>query len=494
MPGAVWGPLAAVVGVACLVAAYRASRSGRPRLALWWIVCAGLTLRVYMGSDRFLHPWDERYHALVAKHLIAHPLVPTLYDAPALPYDYRAWSDNRVWLHKPPLALWVAAGSMALFGVGEIAFRLPSLVISTLAIVLTYQIGLWLFGVRTALIAALFHAGNGLLIGFSAGIITSDHVDNLFVVLIELGVLVAVVWSRRRERRLALLLGVIVGLAVMTKLWTALLVIPILVCLGYRRRPPVALAVDLGLMMIAIAAIVAPWQVYIHRAFPQEAAWEASEVSRHLFESVEGQPTGLSYYLLRVPSIFGELLYLPLAWFLIRVVAARRSQDEWALALWIVLPAAGFSLAVSKSVSYLAVAGPALFLVQAEFLNRVAAWRAPSRWKDAARWVSFALLLALPLRFAVQRLNPFHPRDRDSAWAAALRSLDGTLSESVVLFGTEHPIEAMFVTRCTAYSFLPTPEQVRIVQSQGRTVAVCDDQTLPPDLATDVGIAKVRCR
>jgi 4-amino-4-deoxy-L-arabinose transferase-like glycosyltransferase len=382
---------------------------------------------------------------------------------------------------------------MALFGVNEIALRLPSLVMSTLAIVFTYQIGLWLFGARAALLAALFHAGNGLLIGFAAGFITSDHVDSLFVVLVELGVLVAFMWSRRPRLALALLVGVVVGLAVLTKLWAALVVIPIQICLAYRRRPLAALAIDIGVVLLAVAAIVAPWQMYIHRAFPLEAAWETAASFRHLVEPVEGQPTQLSYYLLRVPRVFGELVYVPLAWFLFRAVTGRGSREELALALWIVIPFASFSLAVSKSVSYLAIAGPALFLAQAAFVDRLASWTVPRRSMAVVQRVSLALLLALPLRFAVERLNPLHPRHRTPDWASALRALDGKFSDSVVLFGTEHPIEAMFSTRCTAYWFLPTAEQVRIVRSQGRTVAVCDDRPLPSSLSADADVAKVRC-
>ncbi|HXO30218.1 MAG TPA: hypothetical protein VOA80_22920, partial [Thermoanaerobaculia bacterium] len=103
----VWG-LAALAAAGLLFGyAWRAWRRGRPEAAAAAIVAAGLVLRMYAGCDLFLHTWDERYHALVAKHLVEHPLVPTLYDHPVLPYDYRDWRSNHVWLHKPPLALWL---------------------------------------------------------------------------------------------------------------------------------------------------------------------------------------------------------------------------------------------------------------------------------------------------------------------------------------------------------------------------------------------------
>ncbi|HMG14269.1 MAG TPA: hypothetical protein VK590_02410 [Saprospiraceae bacterium] len=98
------------------------------KLALLLLIIAGLALRIYTATDLFLHDWDERYHALVAKNLIQHPLLPTLYDNPVLAYDYKSWSSNHIWLHKQPLPLWMMAFSMYLFGVNEIALRIPSII------------------------------------------------------------------------------------------------------------------------------------------------------------------------------------------------------------------------------------------------------------------------------------------------------------------------------------------------------------------------------
>ena len=75
-------------------------------------------------------------HALVAKNFIQTPLVPRLYHTPL--YDYRTWTSNYIWMHKPPLALWLQAASMNAFGVHEIALRLPSLLISTAAVIVTF--------------------------------------------------------------------------------------------------------------------------------------------------------------------------------------------------------------------------------------------------------------------------------------------------------------------------------------------------------------------
>jgi 4-amino-4-deoxy-L-arabinose transferase len=106
------------------VLALAAWRRGRPGLAAGLFVAAGLGLRLYASGDDYLHAWDERFHALVAKNLMAHPLRPTLYDTPLLPYDYRDWQEAEVWLHKPTLRV---ARDSAWHLVGG---RLPSLLAS----------------------------------------------------------------------------------------------------------------------------------------------------------------------------------------------------------------------------------------------------------------------------------------------------------------------------------------------------------------------------
>lgn len=59
-------------------------------IALFLLFCAALVINVYMALlDPFLNPWDERFHALVAKNMIGHPLKPTLINNHIFSFDYR---------------------------------------------------------------------------------------------------------------------------------------------------------------------------------------------------------------------------------------------------------------------------------------------------------------------------------------------------------------------------------------------------------------------
>jgi len=64
--------------------------------ALLCILLGGLLLRIGISADPYLHDWDERYHALVAKNMLRHPFLPTLYETPLLSFDYKSWTGNHV--------------------------------------------------------------------------------------------------------------------------------------------------------------------------------------------------------------------------------------------------------------------------------------------------------------------------------------------------------------------------------------------------------------
>lgn len=136
-----------------------------------------------------LHPWDERYHALVAKNMMNNPFVPKLYPDHIIDYDYKDWAANKIWVHKQPVPLWSMAASMKIFGVSEFTLRLPSVLLSTLSIFLTFWIGRFLSSSeRVGLIAAFLLSINGLTIELASGRVATDHVDTFFMSLVTLSV------------------------------------------------------------------------------------------------------------------------------------------------------------------------------------------------------------------------------------------------------------------------------------------------------------------
>src|SRR5688572_20890086 len=106
-----------VCGVMLLMASVFLFETGKLKLSLIVLTVGGFLLRLLMThTDPFLYDWDEQYHALVARNLTEHPGTPMLYKNPLLPVDITRWADNHIWLHKPPLFLWLIAISVEIFG------------------------------------------------------------------------------------------------------------------------------------------------------------------------------------------------------------------------------------------------------------------------------------------------------------------------------------------------------------------------------------------
>lgn len=197
MNNIIFGVFTIIICTIGYIFSWRQWKKDKCQIGVLLLIFCGLILRFYMATYFFLHDWDERYHALVAKHLINHPLLPTLYDNPILKYDYKNWTGNYVWLHKQPLPLWSMALSMWLFGVNEIALRLPSIILSTVGIWLTYYIGSYFINKKVGYLAAFFFSINGLIIELTGGRVATDHVDIFFLFFIELAIVFSIFFAQK---------------------------------------------------------------------------------------------------------------------------------------------------------------------------------------------------------------------------------------------------------------------------------------------------------
>lgn len=465
-----------------LAALFLAQRDNH-RFAAVLIVAGGLVLRLAAGTDSYLHDWDERYHALVAKNLIKHPLVPTLYDDPVLPFDYRDWSANHVWLHKQPLPLWGMALGMKVFGVSEFAARLPSILLSTLAIALTAAIGAALFTPHVGVLAALLHAINGLVIQTTAGRVATDHIDLFHLFFVELAVFLAILAARGGSRSSAAALGFAIGLAILCKWMTALIVVPLWLLLVLGKKPPKAIATDLAIIASTCCATFLPWQVYIHRAFPLEAQWEGAYNFHHLFEQVEGHGGTWTFHF-RVLSHYGALVALPIVWFLTRAVRSWREARWTVPTVWFVVPFIFFTFVKTKMVGYTLFAAPALFVMSAAFVAAASERVAVRRLKTPLAAV-LLLLVAGPLFDLSETFAARPPATAKLKWSTALKRLGRDIPDASAVFFNTPPIETMFFTSGTAYRDLPTNEQVDELTARGYRVYVVDAGRVPEAFRRD---------
>lgn len=484
-----------IAGIVAFGAAYYCYKKDNFRFALVWIIAAGFLWRLDCALDPQLHQWDERFHALVAKNVMEDPFAPKLYSRVPLDYDYKHWGNNHIWLHKQPLPFWVMGGSMKIFGLSPLALRLPALVMSTLLIWFTFLIGSKLFDQRTGLLAAFFHAINGMVIEIGSGRVATDHVDIFFFFFIELAILLAVLYREKPLIRYLLLVGVFTGMALLCKWLPGLIVIPVFIILNFNRENGI-LPLMKAVLIITVAMVVValPWQVYAARNFPLEYWWENGYNLKHLTHSVETHGKPWWYHLANMGRIWNEMIFFALPWFVWRIFKDKHDSTNYALLIWILIPYLVFSFATTKMQGYVLFTAPAFFMVLGLFFVE---WclnenRYPGmRLKWLPRLVAL-LIIILAVRFGVERVKPFADRDSGQEMNVILTIAKGVLGkEEGIIFNTPRYIEFMFFSDYLAYEKIPSKEEVEVLLAFGEKIVVVDDGALPDYIQTNKKIEKI---
>ncbi|MDE3059143.1 MAG: glycosyltransferase family 39 protein [Bacteroidota bacterium] len=482
------GVVTVLFAVPCTTLAFYYGKKNEYNKALWLMFISALTLRIFSGTDLFLHPWDERYHALAAKSLLSHPLVPTLYDHPALGYDIKDWTGNHIWVHKPPMTLWLMALSMMVFGINEIAVRIPSILLSSIGVFLTFHIAKHFFNEKTALLASFFYAINGFLIELAAGRHPTDHVDTVFIFFIELGIFFSVYYMHRPSFRTLAFIGISTGFAVLTKWLPGFIVLAFFFVILLSKEDWKKAALHCIVAFAVAVVVFIPWQIYIYSAFPREAVWENHFNSLHIFEPLDRHTGTVFYQVAMMPRIFGELIYLPLLMLFYAYYKKRLAPDSLAIILWFVLPYLFFSFVATKMPGYVMISAPAIFIILAWAFYDIKNSIEKFRYKKLM--IGFlALLVLFPVRYSFERVKPFSNVDRNPQWAQELRKLDSKVGRSkAAVFNVEHYIEAMFYANVSAYPFIPTREQIRQAKSRGFKVFIYNDVRIPAEFRTDTTV------
>ncbi len=468
---------------------WKYQKKGNYNVALLLSLLCGLILRIYSSSDLYLHDWDERYHALVSKNFLKHFFIPILYDNPVLPYSIKSYTTNHIWLHKQPLPLWSMALSIMLFGVNEFAIRIPSIILSTLGIPITYFIAKYFFSKRTALVAAFFFSVNGLIVEMTGGRQATDHVDIFFLFFIELSIYFSIVFVQKEKSIFNILVGLSVGAAILCKWLPALIVLPIWLLIVYNSKLFSIKYIIAQFLLICTVAIIVfvPWQIYIYHYFPVEANWEASYNIRHLTEVLDEQGGDVFYYLTQIRINYGELIYLPLVWFIWKIIKSNFNLNYIALGLWIIIPLLFFTFAQTKMQGYVLFIAPALFIITAEFYFVLSSYQS----KGFQKWIIYLaliLFITLPVRYLIERIKPFENRNMNPEWAIDLKKLNKMDYKNAVMFNYNKPIEAMFYTNLTVYAELPDKRTLEEIAQKGNKVLVNDNGNVPVDIKRINGI------
>ena len=462
---------------------WKFQKENKYEIALILLVACGFILRIYTSSDMFLHNWDERYHALVAKNLIQHPLKPTLYDNPILHYDYKNWTANHVWLHKQPFPLWTMALSMWIFGINELSLRIPSILLSSSGIWLIFYTAVYFFNKKTAYIAALLFSINGLIIELTAGRVATDHIDIFFLFFIQLAVFFCIKFSQTKKTYYNILIGISVGLAILTKWLPALIVVPVWLLIlidSDRRFNKRQLLIHFLVLIFTILIIILPWQFYIFNTFPVEAKWESGFNIKHITEVLENQTGPYYYFFDKIRINYGELIYIPIIWFIIRTLKNIKDLKSIALILWFFIPIVFFTIAKTKMQAYILFTSPVMFMITGYFYESIIEYKKTLKIKWGINIV-LILLIALPVRYSLERIKPFKINSEPN-WITELKKLNKIKVKNGVIFNYDKPIEAMFYTNFIVYPDTPDIEIINKLLSERYTIFINDNGNISNEI------------
>ncbi|MHB8509988.1 MAG: ArnT family glycosyltransferase [Candidatus Dormibacteria bacterium] len=393
-----------------------------PRLILLVLVAGAVFLHLQGLAHSFIAPWDEAVHAVVARRIMQHPLLPTLYDIDVFPApSLLDWQHAHIWIHLPPLGLWASALSLKVLGLSPLALRLPGVGFCVVGMLATYEIGRRISGVACGLVAAVVagYAPYALLV--SQGYVFGDLTDTPLLALGPVIILLVLLYRPSGSTWWMVAAGAVQGGAVLAKGPFGLATAAVTVCLlslphgdfgDWRRRRR-------GLLCFAAATVVValPYYLYVANAFPAVYAVESANWKLAFFHDYEnwGRPWDFHFteYLYSLygsaPAILlvgGTILGAVMA------IRQRKVADvvgvSWVLAVYLPL-----TFAVSKADPFALPALPALGLVVGRLVDRALA---PGM--GPARLLALALLLGAGLTATLHLLGvaPFVDVARDGQY------------------------------------------------------------------------------
>jgi len=325
--------------------------------------------------------WDELFHAIAARNLTKHFFMPTLYDQPYLPYDYKNWTHNHIWLHKPPYPLWQIAISYRLFGVNSFALRLPSVIMAGLAVFITYLIGSELYNKKVGFVAAFLQAVNPLMMNLVHGYMFSDHIDIALVFWVELSCYLLIKGVKTGKTRYYIWSGVAQGFGYLSKSYLCLVgfgiagVIFILTRTGVLKPYKGNISAKKVLAQLLFSILVAaPWVTFCLIKYTKEFIHENNMVLAHLYTQVEIWQKPWDCHLFEyMPSHYPYwYLIIFVSFFFLSAFAMKgRTLSDLYIILWVIIVVLPLSMSVSKVPAGTDIATPALLICFAAGYSRI---------------------------------------------------------------------------------------------------------------------------
>ena len=457
---------------------------GKDSSAYWLLLSAGALLwSVSASLDPFLNPWDERFHALVAKSMSENPFMPVLYDQIYPGTDPLNWSKAHIWLHKQPLFLWQMAISYKIFGFTVFATRIPSVLMLILMLHAVYRSASYLLNKRAAYIAAFLLVTCQYLHSLVSGQQGMDHNDIAFMSYVSLSIWAWLEYTKSNSRSWAIASGVFAGAAIMCK-WLAGLAVFLpwgVWILGQHDKIRTAkdVAIALGITLL----IFVPWMLYTLVQFPEVAQFELDYHHRHFNEVVEGHEGIWSFHFENFSILYGTIItWLVIPGMILLIIRSKKKLIAAGIAGLAVFIYIFFTIAATKLPGYTLPAAIVVFMASAAFLDAIF----DKINGQASKLFSVLLLLitgwlSLDTATLLSKHNPKQNEftRKQNSNIAAISKLGKDLPDQALLFNApgRSYVDIMFYTGITAFGFIPDSSQIAAFKTYNRPMFVLN----PPD-------------
>lgn len=505
-----------VISVIILIISIVIFHCNKKNEALFFLFLGSVGLGFFIANlDNFLILWDEQYHALVAKNLLKNPLKPTLYLNPLLDYDYKNWTANHIWLHKQPLFLWQIAISLKIFGINELAVRMPSILLHAIIALFIFRIGKISYNAAVGFYGALFFSVAYYPLELIAGKYSTDHNDIAFLFYFTGSFWAWFEYQNSKKKYWLIIIGIFSGCAVLVK-WLAGLLIYLAWTISagvtnyknwlrLKSFLPILFAFGISLL------IFIPWQLYIFNQYPLEASYEFHLNSEHYFRTIENHGGDIWFHFKAIKNIYASgdaVPFLLLAGLFIFFKKATEKIYSAAILSAIIITYGFYSFASTKMISYCLIVSPFGFLAIGSLTDETI-----TLLKSKIRHRKFELFFR-PVAVTgicfflinISKIQHYHtnwkPEDNGNR-ALELKQMNFinklsafSTDESYAIFNADIKenghIPVMFYTNFIAYDFIPDKKQVETIKNQSFKIAILHSDSLPDFILEDKDIIKIR--
>lgn len=484
--------------------------SGRTRPAVILLLLGALGMRIWAALlDPFLNPWDEQFHALIAKHMMAHPFMPMLYTDPVLPYNIADWDHNHVWLHKQPLYLWQIALSFKLFGLNEFALRLPSVLLSAAATFCIYRMGKLSVNVRIGFYAALLWALSSFGLNIVSGRQVCDHNDVAFVSYVIASLWAWTEYNHSGKKHWIAWIGLFAGAAVLVKWLTGMMVFGawgITILFDAQKRKQLSSYLHIVYSMLIAVIVFLPWQLYILHSFPGEARYNYALNTAHFTHVVPPHGGDSLFYYHNLATLYGEWKLMPVLVIIAFILLIPRLKKDYRIAFVFLVAAVYtfFTIAATKMDAFCFPVSAIIFIALGSLIDSGILLLNKMIKGKVFYFSSAALVMIIALlNLDIERLQSMHTSWRENEasfryFSIVNKSMYKRLPQQLpagdfVIFGcrSEDHVKIMFYTDYTAYDTSPGDSVLASLKAKGIKMAAYDYAWLPENLKKDPDVIKI---